>query len=113
MATAMPKKSKISGRIILPAAAFNCLIRFPSLAPIAAERCDVKPFDVPTQQAMIRNSKGKARPIAAMEASPSPLRLSSLSNSAAKKVSTQAKAERSQKEMTSGPVSRRMEVGFT
>ena len=43
----------------------------PSPAPIAEARRAVRPLEVPTQQARARNSRGRVRPMAAMDASPS------------------------------------------
>ena len=76
-------------------------MRAPWRAPIAWDSCEVRPVDIPTQQAIIRNSRGIDSPTAATAASPSV---------AAYAVSTKVNSERIQNDTTSGAAIARMEA---
>jgi len=71
MPAAPARKNGSRARVTIFQAVFrSCSIRAPSPAPMAWDNRDVRPLESPTQQAIMANSSGIARPMAASAASP-------------------------------------------
>src|SRR5258706_16228787 len=102
MYSAIAENSGTSDQTTVRDAARICSMRAPCLRPIACDRLEVSPVEIPTQQAVIRISYGNDRPpTAAIAASP---------RVDAKAMSTKVNSDRIPNDSTSGAAIIRIDV---